>query len=63
MVVDSILSHAGCGPNDHRKDAPPFKNSGMFDAVLNESLITLKQASPNKRGRQIHLFIKSFKYV
>ena len=24
MVVDSILSHAECGPNDHRNDAPPF---------------------------------------
>ena len=22
MVVDSILPHAECGPNDHRKDAP-----------------------------------------
>ena len=24
MVVDSILLHAKSGPNDHRKDAPPF---------------------------------------
>ena len=24
MVVDSILSHAECGPNDHRKDASLF---------------------------------------
>ena len=24
MVVGSILPHAECGPNDHRKDAPPF---------------------------------------
>ena len=24
MFVDSILPHAECGPNDHRKDAPPF---------------------------------------
>ena len=24
MVVDSILLHAEYGPNDHRKDAPPF---------------------------------------
>ena len=23
MVADSILPHAECGPNDHRKDAPP----------------------------------------
>ena len=25
MVVDSMLFHATKGPNDHRKDAPPFK--------------------------------------
>ena len=24
MVVDSILPHAQCGPNDHRNDAPPI---------------------------------------
>ena len=24
MVLDSILPHAVSGPNDHRKDAPPF---------------------------------------
>ena len=24
MVVESILPHAKSGPNDHRKDAPPF---------------------------------------
>ena len=24
MVVDSILPYAESGPNDHRKDAPPF---------------------------------------
>ena len=24
MVVDSILHHAECGPNDHQEDAPPF---------------------------------------
>ena len=24
MVVDSILPNAKFGPNDHRKDAPPF---------------------------------------
>ena len=24
MVVDSVLPHADCGPNDNRKDAPPF---------------------------------------
>ena len=26
MVVDSMLPHAESGPNDHRKDAPPFRN-------------------------------------
>ena len=32
MVVHSILPHAECGPNDHRKDAPPFigDNFGMI---------------------------------
>ena len=25
MVVDSILPHAECRPNDHRKDAPLFR--------------------------------------
>ena len=25
MVVDSILPHVECGPNDHLEDAPPFK--------------------------------------
>ena len=24
MVVDSVLRHAESGPNDHRKDTPPF---------------------------------------
>ena len=24
MVVDSLLAHAESGPNNHRKDAPPF---------------------------------------
>ena len=27
MVVVSILPHAEFGPNDHRKDAPPFTNN------------------------------------
>ena len=27
MVVDSILPHAESGPNDHRKDTPPFSPS------------------------------------
>ena len=26
MVVDSVLPHAESGPNDHRKDALPFRN-------------------------------------
>ena len=32
MVVGSILPHAECGPNDHRKDAPPF--SHPYDGPL-----------------------------
>ena len=40
MVVDSILPHAECGPNDHRKDAPPFTvnsdRSVSFDADLSK---------------------------
>ena len=30
MVVDSILPHAECGPNDHQKDALPFNISSSF---------------------------------
>ena len=32
IVVDSILPHAECGSNDHRKDAPPFTrgNSRLY---------------------------------
>ena len=26
IVIDSLLPHAEFGPNDHRKDAPPFTN-------------------------------------
>ena len=33
MVVDSILPHAECGPNDHSKDAPPFINNLILDGV------------------------------
>ena len=36
MVVDSILPDAECGPNDHRKDAPPFINSKNF-GILDQS--------------------------
>ena len=32
-VVDSILSHAKCGPNDHRKGAPPF----IFLSVMQQN--------------------------
>ena len=31
MVVDSILLHAECGPNDHRKDAPPFNGKSFLE--------------------------------
>ena len=30
MVVDSLLPHAKSGPNDHRKDAPPFSFLKLF---------------------------------
>ena len=30
MVVESILPHAECGLNDHRKDAPPFMRNRYF---------------------------------
>ena len=30
MVVDSILPHAECEPNDHRKDVPPFMGGSIF---------------------------------
>ena len=33
MVVDSILLHVESGPNDHRKDAPPF-TLGTFKTRL-----------------------------
>ena len=35
MVVDSILPHAECGPNDHRKDAPPFS---LGDILVGRSM-------------------------
>ena len=36
MVVDTILPHAECGPNDHRKDAPPFKTrQKIFEIIKN----------------------------
>ena len=28
MIVGSRLPHAECGPNDYRKDAPPFTKKG-----------------------------------
>ena len=31
MVVDSILPHTECGPNDHRKDAPPLTGKFIHD--------------------------------
>ena len=34
MVVDSILPHAEIGPNDHRKDAPPFITSKVYGFVV-----------------------------
>ena len=34
MVVDSILLHAECRTNDHRKDAPPFSNKILLYHVI-----------------------------
>ena len=34
MVVDSILPHAKCGPNDHRKDAPLFSRNSCLAIIL-----------------------------
>ena len=33
MVVDSILPHAESGPNDQRKDAPPFTSPLNFARI------------------------------
>ena len=45
MVLDSILPHAESGPNDHRKDAPPFIIFAIF----------LKMAIPI-----MDIFVKNF---
>ena len=37
MVVDSILPHAECGPNDYRTDTPPFRPG--FEIVLKIQLV------------------------
>ena len=34
MVVDSILLHAECRTNDHRKDAPAFSNKILLYHVI-----------------------------
>ena len=34
MVVDSLLPHAECGPNDHRKDEPPFIFKNYFRVIF-----------------------------
>ena len=41
MVVDSILLHAESGPNDHRKDAPPFMDD-IISKILKSGLQHLK---------------------
>ena len=38
MVVDSILSHAEIGPNDHRKDAPRLE---LFHRRYHEALLSI----------------------
>ena len=43
MVVDSLLAHAECGPNDHRKDAPPFITPGTAHVICRHvSLLIMK---------------------
>ena len=49
MVVDSILPHAESGPNDHRKDAPPFRKT----AILRMS-IPVKQIIKSDKGFTIN---------
>ena len=49
MVVDSILSHAECEPNDHLKDAPPLISSSFSPNV---TIIQLSSwSSINKKPR------------
>ena len=46
MVVDSMLPHAEGGPNDHRKDAPPFNIfSTIWKDVLFQSRLFWLQLS------------------
>ena len=53
MVVDSILHHAESGPNDHRKNAPPF----ILLSSLN-SHVTVDVLGLNSDGRLARIQIK-----
>ena len=41
MVVDSMLPDAESGPNDHRKDAPPFTYTALV-LTIPFCLVSLK---------------------
>ena len=45
IVVDSILPHAKCGPNDQRKDVPPFMKRPATPnyVTINEKFLTLSR--------------------
>ena len=45
MVIASILPHAESGPNDNRKDAPPFKQNLSFEWISQDmNLIFFKES-------------------
>ena len=46
MVVDSLLPHAECEPNDHRKYAPPFR-------VVNSALVIIVRVYTLAVGKMI----------
>ena len=43
LVIDSILPHAKCGPNHHRKDAPPFTQERFTDFDILFSRLAIVQ--------------------
>ena len=52
MVVDSILLQAECGPNDHRKDAPPFNETRFLKIISRYGQKTLWSILRDHRCRQ-----------
>ena len=64
MVVDSILPHAESGPNDHRKDAPPFTNLALYEFIITISwFVDLNYPNCHLRGITSQKFIKNFSYA